>query len=95
VRNDELLAGLLGREVPAAVYHRPEASYLGWIDLRSYGLGENPAAILIDSARVALNAGHTYGAAYDGFVRINLACEPELLIEAVRRIGNFLNSGSV
>ena len=90
VANDGLLAGLLTERLPGAVYHRPAASYLGWIDLRSYGLGPDPAAALIASARVALNAGHSYGAAYDGFVRLNLACEPALLVEAIERIGNFL-----
>jgi cystathionine beta-lyase len=90
VANDDLLARLLREQLPDAIYHRPEASYLGWIDLRSFRLGEDPAAILIDRARVALNAGHTYGAAYDGFVRINLACDPALLIEAVGRISTFL-----
>jgi cystathionine beta-lyase len=96
VANDELLATLLREQVPDAVYHRPAASYLGWIDLRSFRLGPDPAAVLIDSARVALNAGHSYGAAYDGFVRINLACDPVLLIEAVWRIGTFLSGlGSV
>lgn len=86
VHNDALLADLLEQQLPAAVYHRPQASYLGWIDLRAYGLGADPAALLIDSARVALNSGHSYGEAYDGYVRINLACDPRLLVEAVRRI---------
>jgi cystathionine beta-lyase len=90
VANDELLARLLREQLPDAVYHRPTASYLGWIDLRSFRLGQDPAAILIDSARVALNGGHLYGAAYEGFVRINLACDPDVLIEAVRRISDFL-----
>jgi cystathionine beta-lyase len=95
IANDELLAILLAEQLPDAVYHRPAASYLGWIDLRAFGLGEDPAAILIESARVALNAGHIYGAAYDGFVRINLACEPELLVEAVGRISAFLRESSL
>jgi cystathionine beta-lyase len=90
VANDELLARLLREQLPDAVYHRPTASYLGWIDLRAFRLGQDPAAILIDSARVALNGGHLYGAAYEGFVRINLACDPDVLIEAVRRISEFL-----
>lgn len=87
VDNDSLLAGLIEQQLPGAVYHRPRASYLGWIDLRAFRLGADPAALLIDSARVALNSGHSYGEAYDGYVRINLACDPQLLIEAVRRIG--------
>ena len=90
VANDGLLAGVLRDRLPGAVYHRPSASYLGWVDLRSYGLGPDPAATLVASARVALNAGHSYGAAYDGFVRVNLACDPALLVEAVERIREFV-----
>ncbi|MES2170905.1 MAG: aspartate aminotransferase, partial [Actinomycetota bacterium] len=62
----------------------------GWIDLRSYELGPDPATALVDHARVALNAGHGYGAAYGGFVRINFACDSMLLSEAVGRISRFL-----
>jgi cystathionine beta-lyase len=86
IANDRLLAGLLAEHLPAAIYHRPSASYLAWIDLRAFGLGEDPAAVLIDTARVALNSGHKYGAAYDGFVRMSLACDPSLLREAIERI---------
>lgn len=84
--NDELIARLLRERLPRARYHRPAAGYLGWIDLRPYRLGVDPAALLIASARVALNSGHSYGAAYDGFVRLNFACDPGLLVEAVERI---------
>ncbi len=90
VHNDALLAELLAQQLPRAVYHRPEAGYLGWIDLRAFSLGADPAALLIGSARVALNSGHSYGEAYDGYVRINLACDPQLLVEAVRRISAVL-----
>jgi cystathionine beta-lyase len=90
VSNEILLARLLAQKLPAAVYHRPTAGYLGWIDLRAFELGEDPAAVLIETARVALNSGHTYGSAYDSFVRINLACDPALLIEAVERIARVL-----
>jgi cystathionine beta-lyase len=91
VGNDVLLARLLEQQLPGAVYHRPQASYLGWIDLRAFSLGADPAALLIESARVALNSGHSYGEAYDGYVRINLACDPQLLVEAVRRISAALS----
>lgn len=90
VANERLVAELLRENLPSAGYHRPSAGYLGWIDLRAYGLGKDPAAVLIDQARVALNSGHSYGAAYDGFVRLNFACEPILLLEAVDRIRDFV-----
>jgi cystathionine beta-lyase len=90
VGNAELLDRLVRERLPAAVLSPPDAGYLAWIDLRAYRLGPDPAAILLDRARVALNSGHTYGSEYDGFVRINFACEPEVLVEAIERIGNVL-----
>ena len=47
--------------------------------------------LLVDSARVALNSGHSYGAAYDGFVRLNFACDPILLLAAVERITAYID----
>jgi cysteine-S-conjugate beta-lyase len=92
VANAELLERLIRDLLPAAVFHRPEAGYLAWVDLRAYDLGPDPAALIIERARVALNSGHTYGSEYDGFVRVNIACEPELLIEAIDRIGRYLEA---
>ncbi|WP_030149179.1 MalY/PatB family protein [Mycetocola saprophilus] len=86
VENDRLLASLFAEHLPAATYVRPQSSYLGWLDLRPLGLGDDPAAFLITHARVALNAGHTYGDSGRGFARINLACDPDVLRAAVERI---------
>ena len=88
--NDVVVARLVHDRLPRARYHRPSASYLGWIDLGAYRLGADPATVLIDSARVALNSGHSYGAAYDGFVRLNFACDPILLLTAFDRIAAFI-----
>ncbi len=92
VANDRMLDRLLRDRLPQALYYRPKASYLGWIDLGAYDLGADPASTLIQSARVALNSGQLYGRDYADFVRINLACEPEVLAEAVRRLGDALAS---
>lgn len=86
VANDALLAQLLAEHLPQVVYHRPRASYLAWLDLRPLDLGEDPTATLVDEARVALNAGAAFGEAGRGFARLNLACDPATLREAVARI---------
>ncbi|CAQ00472.1 aspartate aminotransferase [Clavibacter sepedonicus] len=86
VANDRLLASLLAEHLPGVVHHRPAAGYLAWLDLRPLGLGADPAAVLLERARVALNAGHCYGTGGAGHARLNLACDPDVLREAVRRI---------
>jgi len=93
VANDRLLASLLAEHLPGVVHHRPAAGYLAWLDLRPLGLGADPAAVLLERARVALNAGHCYGTGGAGHARLNLACDPDVLREAVRRIAAVVGSG--
>ncbi len=86
MHNDELLARLLHRRLPVVHYRRPTATYLGWLDFRDLGLGMDPAEQVLQDARVALNSGPSFGAAGRGHARINFACEPSVLEEAVERM---------
>jgi cystathionine beta-lyase len=86
VANELLLDTLLQEHLPAVIYHRPRAGYLAWLDLRALGLGNSPYQRILDEARVALNDGETYGLGGRGFARLNLACSPDTLREAVSRI---------
>ncbi|MFC0678790.1 MalY/PatB family protein [Lysobacter korlensis] len=81
-----LLARLLAELLPAVGYRPPSASYLAWLDFRAFELGPDPSAVILDRARVALNAGPTFGRQGVGHARLNLACSPEVLREAVERI---------
>lgn len=85
--NRRLLGELLAEHVPGARYRMPEAGYLAWVDLSDLGWGENPASRILSTARVALNPGPSFGAGGAGHVRVNLGCSPEVLREAVERIG--------
>ena len=88
MHNDDLLAGLLRRRLPLVRYRRPTATYLGWLDFRDLGFGMDPAERVLQDARVALNSGPTFGAGGRGHARINLACDPALLGEAVERMAD-------
>jgi cystathionine beta-lyase len=79
---DELLA----EHLPSVIYRPPAASYLGWIDFRPLGWGDDPAQRALDVARVALNSGLTFGPQGAGFARLNFACSPEVLTEAITRL---------
>jgi len=68
-----------------------EATYLAWIDVREYGLGESEMnRILIDRAEIVLNKGSIYGKVGDGFFRVNFACPRQVLEEALTRMENVL-----
>ncbi|WP_433318485.1 MalY/PatB family protein [Micromonospora sp. CA-269861] len=84
--NRRLLAALLAEHLPAIRYQPGQATYLAWLDCRALGLGDDPAAVFLDSGRVALNSGLAFGTGGGGHVRLNLATAPELITEAVRRM---------
>lgn len=85
-RNRRLLHDLLAQHLPDVGYRMPESTYLAWLDLRCLGWGDDPAAVALERGRVALNSGHIFGGDSAGFARLNFACSPEVLTEAVERI---------
>jgi cystathionine beta-lyase len=91
--NRALLARLLAEHLPGAAYVPPEASFLAWLDCRTLGLGEDPAAEFLARGRVALSPGPGFGTQGRGFARLNMATSPELMAEAVRRMAATLPAG--
>ncbi|MFJ8580085.1 MalY/PatB family protein [Micromonospora sp. NPDC093277] len=99
--NRTLLAALLAEHLPSVTYHRPEGTYLAWLDCTALGIDTEqpdggpgvasdlagPARMFLDRARVALSSGHVFGTGGTGFVRLNLATSPAILTEAVTRMG--------
>jgi cystathionine beta-lyase len=85
-RSRALLGTLLAEHLPAVRWREPQASYLAWLDFRELGWGDDPAARALDSARVALIAGTDFGTQGAGFARLNFACSPEVLTDAVTRL---------
>lgn len=85
--NRRLLAELLAKQLPRARYRVPDAGFLAWIDLSAYGWGDDPARRILAQARVAVNPGPSFGPQGAGHIRVNIGCGPELLNEAVTRIG--------
>lgn len=75
------------RDLPGLPVFRLEGTYLAWIDCRSIGIpSEQLEEELIHKAHVWINAGAMYGAAGEGFIRINLACPRSVLEEGLRRL---------
>lgn len=82
-RKRDLLNNLIREHISKAYLFRTHFGYLGWIDLRAYGLGDDPARELLTRGRVALNPGHTYGPGGRGFVRFNFGTSDEIIEDAV------------
>lgn len=85
-RNRRLLADLLRERLPDVGYQPPEASFLAWLDLTAYRLGDDPARVLLERGRVALESGLHFGRQGAGHARLNIGTSRALVTEAVDRI---------
>lgn len=90
----DLLEELLAEHLPSVHYRRPQASYLSWLDFRDTGLGDDPGRVILDRGRVALHYGPAFGEPGKGFARVNVACSPEVLTEAIQRIGRVVDDAA-
>jgi len=65
----------------------PQASFLIWLDCRD--LSMNPDELkrfFIEKARLGLNAGSSFGAGGEGFMRLNIGCTRETLCQAMNQL---------
>ncbi len=84
--NHDLVRDLLTDALPTVSVQPAEATFLAWLDCRALGLGDDPAAVLLDHGRVGLSDGLFFGPGGAGHVRLNVATHPEVLREAVARM---------
>ncbi|MFZ1286709.1 MAG: aminotransferase class I/II-fold pyridoxal phosphate-dependent enzyme [Candidatus Phosphoribacter sp.] len=64
-----------------------EGTYLQWLDFGGLGLDVEPAAWLLDQARVALTGGVPFGGAPHRYARLNFATTRPLLEQGLEQIG--------
>jgi len=84
--NLALLGSLLRDQLPVVTWTPPQAGYLTWLDFRSTPAASDPAGFALDRARLALSPGASFGPGGDGFARLNVGCNPQLVREAVSRL---------
>jgi cysteine-S-conjugate beta-lyase len=85
-----LVAGLLGRHLPAARYRPPDGTYLAWINCTAMDLPESPGALVTDRAQVTVVDGPAFGAGGDGSFRFNFATPQPILTEMIDRMAGAL-----
>lgn len=90
-RNRTLLAELLAERLPEVGYVPPEAGFLAWLDFAAYDLGDDPAEMLRERGRVALQRGPDFGRQGAGCARLNIGTSRALLTEAVDRMAAALH----
>jgi cysteine-S-conjugate beta-lyase len=76
----------IATQLPRAKLMEMESTYLAWIDLTEYRVGDPQKAIL-DHGRVSVVSGKDHGGEeYSGYVRLNFATSKPRISEAVRRM---------
>ena len=90
--NRHFFADQVAQLMPDAVFLVPEATYLGWLDLRGYNVPDDPAPVLRERARVAYSPAEFFGLGSEGHVRVNLATNQAILAEAARRTAELVTS---
>lgn len=85
--NYQMLSDFFKANFPQFTVTPLEGTYLAWINIESSGMSADALTqFLVDEARVMVNSGTMYGAAGEGFIRINMALPRVRLEEALRRI---------
>lgn len=90
--NRDFVTNFVRDYLPGMAITSPQGTYLSWIDCRSLpptdggALGGWIEPYFLKHAKVAVNAGGTFGAAGAGFARLNFACPRPMLSEALERM---------
>lgn len=85
--NLNFLREFLQTRLPEVKLIEPEGTYLVWLDFGSLGLTEEQREELFTKkAGIWLDSGVIFGAAGEGFERINIACPRSILKDALERI---------
>ena len=77
----------LREKLPEIALIEPEGTYLVWLDLRKLGLTEQQQRqLIVQDAKLWLDAGTLFGQGGEGFERINIACPRTTIEQAMQRL---------
>lgn len=84
--NIRITKEFLGEHIPELHIIEPEGGYLLWMDCRKWGLPQEELLGLFAGWGVQLNDGSMYGTGGNGFLRVNIATQREVLLRALECI---------
>jgi cystathionine beta-lyase len=83
--NRDLVVEYVRTRLPGVSIFPPEGTFLAWLDWRRAGISD-PFTFLLERARVALIDGVRFGTGGEGFTRLNFGCPRSVLVEALDRM---------
>jgi len=91
--NLNFIREFISQKLPQLELIEPEGTYLVWLDFRKLGLDEERLEdLIVNKARLWLDAGAMFGAGGEGFQRFNIACPRSVLERAFSQLEQAINS---
>ena len=84
--NFNYLKSELNKNIPKIIVTNLEGTYLVFLDLRKIIPIDKVKEFIQDKCNLAIDFGEWFGASFKGFIRINLATDPEIVKKAVENI---------
>ncbi|MDE6144922.1 MAG: aminotransferase class I/II-fold pyridoxal phosphate-dependent enzyme, partial [Muribaculaceae bacterium] len=85
--NIEFAERFCEENIPGVKIHRPEASFLLWLDCRGLGLDQPELVnLFVKKAKLALNDGTMFGKEGTGFMRMNIAAPRSVIKQALLQL---------
>ncbi len=88
--NRDFLVDFVREHLPGVKMTVPQGTYLAWLDFNSLDLPLEAHQYFLETAKVGLNDGKTFGAGGEGFVRLNFGCPRSILEDALNRLQSAL-----
>ena len=92
--NYDALCEFFAGHLPQLKITKLEGTYLVWVDIRALGISSDALTDrLLTEGKVWVNSGTMYGKeAGEGFIRINIACPRERMMEGLHRMAKLILS---
>ncbi|MBP2240487.1 cystathionine beta-lyase [Cytobacillus eiseniae] len=85
--NIETVKSYIHESIPGISVIEPEAGYLIWLDCRNLQFSDEEIKDrLLKKGKVALEPGPKYGPGGEGFVRMNIGCPKDTVLEGLARL---------
>ena len=92
-KNLNLVEDYIKEKVPQIKMLRPEGTYLVWLDCSDLDLkGKDLKKFMIEDAGLGFNDGRMFGTGGEGFMRMNIACPKQIVLDALIRLEKAVNN---
>lgn len=82
----DYLHACLADEAPNVRFHKPQSTFLAWLDVSKYDMGDSPAGHMLRNSKLAVKEGLDFGKNGKGHVRVNFGTSHDVLNEVIDRL---------